>query len=30
LEIIDIHGTYNIKGRRGMLDWKVCGTETIE
>ena len=24
LEIIDIHNMYNVKGRRGMLSWKVC------
>lgn len=29
LELIDIHGMYAIKGRRGLLDWKVCGVETI-
>jgi hypothetical protein len=25
LEIIDIHNIYEVKGRRGLLDWKVCG-----
>lgn len=25
LEIIDIHNMYEVKGRRGLLDWKVCG-----
>lgn len=25
LELIDIHGMYQIKGRRGLLSWKVCG-----
>ena len=29
LEIIDIHGKYNIKGRRGMSQWKVCAQETL-
>ena len=30
LELIDLHGLYDVKGRRGLLDWKVCGTETVE
>jgi hypothetical protein len=25
LEIVDIHNMYGIKGRRGLLSWKVCG-----
>jgi 16S rRNA C967 or C1407 C5-methylase (RsmB/RsmF family) len=30
LEVVDIHGKYGVKGRRGMVDWKVCGVETLE
>jgi len=26
LEIIDIHDMYGVKGRRGLLNWKVCST----
>jgi hypothetical protein len=25
LEIIDIHGMFDVKGRRGLLHWDVCG-----
>lgn len=31
LELIDIHGQFGVKSRRGLLDWKVClskGRET--
>ena len=31
LELVDIHDRYSVKGRRGLLDWKVClskGRET--
>ena len=30
LSIVDIHGIYNIKGRRGMLNWNVCAQEYVE
>lgn len=27
LEIVDIHGMFGVKGRRGMLKWKVLAIE---
>lgn len=30
LEIVDIHGMYGVKGRRGSPKWAVCGTDYAE
>jgi tRNA (cytosine34-C5)-methyltransferase len=29
LELVDIHGMYGVKGRRGGSHWEVCGVTTV-
>jgi hypothetical protein len=29
LKIIDIHKQYGVKGRRGLLNWKVCVSKGV-
>jgi hypothetical protein len=30
LKIVDIHGKYGVKGRRGLTNWKVCVSKGME